>query len=232
MWNSFFKEVFKTIPDESFKKPNPGQNIKKPVLNGEWKGGEIYFIDSISGKLATEFTPKNIIKEKVITNIHSILYWVEKNNPQGETPKNPESDPQYRLWEYPVQNWVKYQNIKQENPDDIPKEYDDIHKQEYKPIIKIIQPTKNDVFNKNDTAALNVFASGKFPIKQADFFFKNKYLGSVKLKSEKLEQNIQFFINLSSFNNLEEKEKLEIKIYDKVYNYSEISMFINIISSF
>ena len=82
------------------------------------------------------------------------------------------------------------------------------------------------------SAFLNVFASGKFPIKQADFFFKNKYLGSVKLKSEKLEQNIQFFIDLSSFNNLEEKEKLEIKIYDKVYNYSEISMFINIISSF
>jgi 1A family penicillin-binding protein len=227
LWNSFFKEVFKNLPKESFKKPVKIE-VEKPVLKGEWKGSEVYFIDSVSGKLATEFTPKNLVKEKVVMNIHSILHWVDKNNPLGKIPERPEKDSQYNLWEYPVQNWVKYQNIKQETLNDIPKEYDDIHKPEYKPIIKIMQPNQNNVFNRNDIISLNISILSKFPLKQIDFFFKEKYLGSIKPKNKKIEQNIKFSFDLSSFLDLNKKERVKIKVYDKVYNSSETSMFLNI----
>jgi penicillin-binding protein 1A len=37
---------------------------------------------------------------------HEILYWVDKDNPTGLQPSNPESDPQYTRWELPVQAWL------------------------------------------------------------------------------------------------------------------------------
>ena len=64
MWNEFLTEVFKDLPKEYFEKP---KNLKgnKPFLNGQWLGGQIYLVDKISGKLATEFTPPELIQEKV-----------------------------------------------------------------------------------------------------------------------------------------------------------------------
>lgn len=38
--------------------------------------------------------------------VHDILHWVYKKDPTGPYPTNPESDPQYSHWEYPVQSWL------------------------------------------------------------------------------------------------------------------------------
>ncbi|OHA99515.1 MAG: hypothetical protein A3E32_00020, partial [Candidatus Zambryskibacteria bacterium RIFCSPHIGHO2_12_FULL_38_37] len=101
MWNAFMNEVLLITNDEKFKKPNDTSLSElKPVLKGEWRGGIEYVIDKISGKLATEHTPDETKEEKVLTDIHSILYWVDKKNPNGENPKNPEEDPQFKFWEY------------------------------------------------------------------------------------------------------------------------------------
>lgn len=37
---------------------------------------------------------------------HSLLYWTDKNNPQGPPPINPYSDPQFVYWETPIQTWL------------------------------------------------------------------------------------------------------------------------------
>lgn len=39
--------------------------------------------------------------------LHDILYWVDKNNPRAGKPSNPDSDPQYGLWEYGLAKWVE-----------------------------------------------------------------------------------------------------------------------------
>lgn len=52
----------------------------KPILNGTWQ------IPGEDGQ------------------IHDILYWVDRDNPQG--PGNSINDSQYRYWEYPVGAWV------------------------------------------------------------------------------------------------------------------------------
>lgn len=56
----------------------------KPVLKGMWCGR------SENGTLI----------------VHEILHWVQKRDPLGPYPINPESDPQYLHWEYPVQVWL------------------------------------------------------------------------------------------------------------------------------
>lgn len=43
----------------------------------------------------------------VYNNIHSILHFVDKDNPTGGYPANPSSDGQYVNWEYGVQQWNK-----------------------------------------------------------------------------------------------------------------------------
>jgi hypothetical protein len=42
--------------------------------------------------------------------VHTILYYVDKNDPTGPDPSNPASDPQFNHWETGVINWAK-QNI-------------------------------------------------------------------------------------------------------------------------
>ena len=36
---------------------------------------------------------------------HSLLFWTDKDNPQGPPPGNPYNDPQTQYWEYPIQTW-------------------------------------------------------------------------------------------------------------------------------
>ncbi|MCX6766915.1 MAG: PBP1A family penicillin-binding protein [Candidatus Moranbacteria bacterium] len=45
-------------------------------------------------------------KQKKISNAHSILYWVNKDDPRGAVPKNPQSDPQFNAWKSGVQAWA------------------------------------------------------------------------------------------------------------------------------
>ena len=68
------------IPTESFESPEPYEGGLKPFLTGSWMG------------------PGN--------DIHSELYWVDKNNPKGGVPGNSSNDEQFKNWEYSVQRWV------------------------------------------------------------------------------------------------------------------------------
>ncbi len=55
--------------------------------------------------------PDPIITEKPVLNgqyqAHEILYWLNKDDPQGAPPEKPDSDPQFKNWEASLQNWLK-----------------------------------------------------------------------------------------------------------------------------
>ncbi len=40
-----------------------------------------------------------------VVTAHDLLYWINKNDPQGPAPANPAADPQYSYWEYSVAGW-------------------------------------------------------------------------------------------------------------------------------
>ena len=54
--------------------------------------------------------PNPIITNKPILNgqrqIHEILYWLNKDDPQGAPPEKPDSDPQFKNWETALRNWL------------------------------------------------------------------------------------------------------------------------------
>jgi hypothetical protein len=86
--------------------PDPDYNNLKPILRGVWQGNQTVNIDKATGLLATADTPTDAIEQKVITDVHDILYWVNKSDPRGPVPTDPNSDPEYHLWEPPVEAWL------------------------------------------------------------------------------------------------------------------------------
>ena len=71
------QKLLETYPVENFTPPGPITDIN-PVLLGQ--------------------TDPN--------NPHSILYYINKDNPLGPAPQNPADEVEYLFWEVGVQNWL------------------------------------------------------------------------------------------------------------------------------
>ncbi len=81
---NFYSQVLPKRENETFTNPSPVSS-NKPMLNGQ------YIVEG---------------------NVHSILYYVNKDNPQGPYPINPSFDPQFKNWEEAIQRWAsEYLNI-------------------------------------------------------------------------------------------------------------------------
>lgn len=158
IWNAFMLEALKNHPKESFKNPEI-KETGKSILDGVIET-EIIEIDSLSGLLATEHTPAHLIKELEIDEHKTILHFVDKNNPLGPAPQNPESDPQYTVWQKAIDEWAK--NLEQDDDFYIPTEYDNIHLPENKPIIEIREPSQGANINESSLAVgLNISANNE-----------------------------------------------------------------------
>lgn len=127
-WRQFMDELLKNYENESFRSYDLPEDFETypNMIRGNWFGGESVVIDTVSGKLATEFTPEETRLEVPQPNPHTILHWINKNNPR--VPDDSQNDPQYRNWEYGVQQYVEENLQVLLNIDfDIPTEEDDIH---------------------------------------------------------------------------------------------------------
>lgn len=81
IWRAFMNKVLENQPVEFFNKPEFTPTDKQ-ILNGEY----------------------------IINNeIHDILYYIDKNDPFGPIPANPQNDPQFLNWETPVNHWKQNQ---------------------------------------------------------------------------------------------------------------------------
>lgn len=86
LWNDFLKNALPRFEPQSFEAPEPVPSPTKPMLNGQYE------------LLQTVNTTQT-------KHIHSILYYVDRNDPLGPIPENPRNDPQFENWESAVINW-------------------------------------------------------------------------------------------------------------------------------
>jgi membrane peptidoglycan carboxypeptidase len=180
IWHAFMEEALKSYPNEMFEKPeiDPDYDKLPPVLRGYWQGGTSYVVDTISGKLATEFTPKTTRKEYVITDVHDILHWVNRSNPR--TPGNSRDEGLYHNWETAVQDWWRanksqYSIITEAQK---PTDYDDVHTADNSPRVSIVSPANGSLVGMNDSVTVSIISTGKFPVKKMDVFLNNVYTGT------------------------------------------------------
>ncbi len=97
MWREFMDIALAKLPDDKFTQPTINRVGVKPILRGEY----------VDTQALMQLLENNdlINLPSVFQNTHSILHYVDKSNPLGPDPVNPNSDGQYANWEYAVQEW-------------------------------------------------------------------------------------------------------------------------------
>ena len=227
IWNKFMNEALKTLPTENFEEPDLslGSLTLKPVFRGFWQGNESFFVDKISGKLATADTPPETREEKVITNVHTILYWVDRNDILGPPPTDPTDNYQFNNWETAVQNWWaqnqnKYNLITWSQK---PLAADDVHTDSRKPDVGIASPRDGASYSPEERVYLSLSSSGSFPLQKVDIFINDRYL-------ESLTPPFNFSFVPKDLDNLETVNELRIVYYDTVYNRGEATTSFRIVN--
>ncbi|PLX27232.1 hypothetical protein C0583_04320 [Candidatus Parcubacteria bacterium] len=174
IWHDYMKQILGDTPIEYFKEPEI-KNSDKPLLNGEAGSMELIKIDKATGLLATEFTPESFIEEKNFLQPHSILHYIDINDPLGDIPENTEKDPQYKLWEEAVMNWALEQASSTETEivfETPPSEFDDIHTEENIPKLKIISPNNNQSLELI-VLSINIETDSKRGVERVEYYLNN-----------------------------------------------------------
>ncbi len=181
IWHEFMAEALKAYPNETFEKPEVDPNYAKlpPVLRGFWQGGTSFTVDTISGKLATDLTPVATRKEYVVTDVHDILYWINRANPR-DTSANSRGESLYQNWETAVQDWWKANAYKYPvvTLAQKPVGYDDVHTEANAPHVKLLTPTSGSSVSQKGTVLVTISSTGAYPLKRMDVFLNNAYVGS------------------------------------------------------
>lgn len=121
MWRALMDEAMKIVPSESFIDPIREDSYDiKPILRGKWQGGistisqstpvipiEVNPFMPVVPDEVNPLLPYESMTETLSGGVHTILHWVDKGNPRGPIPTNPELDSQYKYWEYGVQRWLQ-----------------------------------------------------------------------------------------------------------------------------
>ena len=218
MWNEIMQKILNKYPNESFKEPvSTITDSTKPVLRSVWQGGEQYFTDKISGKLATPRTPASLKQENFVNNIHSILYWVNKKDPLGPKPFSPENDSQFELWEIPIIEWAEKNGYGSSTTQIIPTEYDDVHTVENSPKVTIINPKENETIYLNNQYIIKTEIKSTYPTTHVDYFINNTFIGSA--------QKTPYYFSFTPKNiQLLENNTLKAVVYDSILNKGEASV--------
>lgn len=213
VWHAFLEDVFKTAPQERFIAPEPEDLTALPApLAGVWQGGEKYIIDTSSGKLATENTPIETRKIIVVPEVHSILYWIDKDNPRGPRPTNPQNDPQFAFWEEPVRVWAATQNIPEGDRSSIPTEYDTNHTSESAPVLSVSGTDLGQPHAINETITLSVGSIGKYPLSRVELFFNGQLI------EKRTEFPFSFSFTPEEITSLSADNTITIVGYDSIFN--------------
>ncbi len=218
IWNQYMREALRDTPPEQFTKP---QTIitGKPILDGQLTPETKIKIDTMSGKLATQYTPDSTLKEIATKEVHDILYYINKDDPRGEPPKNPADDPQFNSWELSALRWAKEQGINPNGNQLIPTEFDDIHLEKDQPKLIIITPLPNQTI-KDQFLVIEITASAPRGIKKIEYYLDNKLITA---KTDMGDANL----DLSDLDN--GYHALTVKVKDDLENTKSQSVEINVL---
>ncbi|MDQ5957728.1 MAG: penicillin-binding protein [Patescibacteria group bacterium] len=194
MWNAFMREYLAGLPNEYFIAPEPTPTDLKPVLRGSWQGGSGSIFDQGG-------------------SVHSILYYVDKDNPREPAPANPSSDPQFRNWEASVMSWKGQTGYIETATQD-----DETNVEPGELDIKIENISKK--YDKEDEVIINLERySGVASVK---FYLNDTYLGTLTKKP------YRFSFYPSEMSDIKNRNTIKVIGYDINNNSKEDTEVLNI----
>jgi len=215
-WNKFMTEALKNYQDEKFVEPEEQEKTGKDIIDGT-----LEIVDKIEvckyddGKycLANSKCPKKKKDDKKYFVAHTILYYVDKKDPLGDEPKDPEDDPQFKEWEKAVLKWgEKHADDKGRDP--VPdRECKSSDFSMDSTTVKIASPGDGDRI-KSRKFDIKADVSGDLDIDQVDFFFNDDSIGSRKSSPYEISYTIP-----QSDNN--DTSTIRVKVYDENGNSDE-----------
>lgn len=215
IWNEYMRRVLGNENIESFNAPKI-DITGKAVLDGVDVGLTKVKIDKASGLLATEFTPPSFIEEKSFQEPHTILYYINKNDPRGPELKNPSDDPQFDLWESRIQAWAIKNKINIEKP---PTEKDNLHLPENRPNFSIKNFSDGQEIT-NGMLSISILASAPRGIGRVEYSIDNATPEIITTYPFGLEKNLYGFS--TGFHDI------TIKVCDDIDNCSEQKLTFNL----
>ena len=224
IWRKFIERVLGDTPVERFKKYEE-EETGKDVLDGKSATTTIVKVDKVSGLLATENTPEDMIEERKYTEAHSILYYIQRDDPLGDDPIDAESDPQFKLWEDAIKIWMEEQNGSTSEDvivatGEIPTEYDNVHTEESKPQFKILTPSDKEILTSPFLLSRIEITNKAKPIRRVSYYLNNNLLSVKTSYPFNLENVIDFLDN--GFHNL------KVKVCDEVSSCAVNSIEFNL----
>lgn len=218
LWHEFMQTALESLPTEIFPPAPSIDPTLKPAIRGVWQGGQTYIVDRFSGALATENTPIDAREERVVQNVHSILYWVDKDNPLGPTPKNPNDDPQFIRWETPVRAWAQEHGYGDQSSAIIPVSNDTIHTQTN---FHLNTTLPNGTIDRKTKVTFTVTSTGA-ALRRVDIYINEVFIGSAT------QSPFQFSFMPNDIEGIKTVNTLTIVGYDNVLNQTKLSIPLNL----
>lgn len=215
LWKKFMTEAVKGRDSKPFDGPEP-DSINKPILRGQVMPEQKVKVHKVSGKIATDLTPLDLVEERTYRVVHNILHYLNKDNPRGPGPSNPKADKQYNSWEGAVQGWAAKQEYVLEEP---PTELDDSNASDKQPTVSFTSPSDGAVIK---DSAFKAAATGEASqgIKKIEFIIDSTVLATDT--SFPYEAAIDVTTVTNGFHNL------TAKITDLVGNVASSTVAINV----
>lgn len=169
IWQAFMKKTLEGAPSEKFT-PYTKYQSDKMILHGKYNETTARVCNVNNQILHETCCRPDQVVEKTFREIHTILYYVDKDNPRGPVPEHPENDPMYERWEKPIQEWIAREKIETGKA---PTETCDYHEEKNQPTINITSPAANDLIEDNN---INIEAEGEAPLTsdKVEFYFDDK----------------------------------------------------------
>jgi len=221
IWNRFIKQAYeiKNQKPENFIEPEP-IITNKDILNGKFAVDYKVKIDKTSGRLATNLTPPDLIEEKNYSQVHCILYYINKDDPRGEG--NGREDPQFNGWEETVIRWIASSGAGVFYNQQPPEEYDDIHIPLNQPLVSILSPVNFQNIDINSgSIKIEAEATARLGAEKVEFFLDDDLIGVKYSRPYSLYYQISQLIN-------EGEHIIEVKAFDIVGNSSSQKIRINL----
>jgi len=201
---------------ENFSEPQI-EKTGKAIIDGE-QIGKIIKINKETGEIATETTAPELVEEIFFADHHSVLFYIDKDDPLGPIPSNPEKDPQFKLWEERVLDWARKQD-EHYNPD-ILNQAENIYDPENIPVFSIKNIEDNTTIN-NENFSVELQATAPRGIYKVDYYINGNLLDRKTSYPFDLNKNISFLSN-GYYN-------LKVVVCDDVLNCAEKSLEFNLV---
>lgn len=178
IWHDFMQSALEGTPLEQFVKPEPLTNVthdimrgKIPEVKGKW--------DATTNLFYTTGCPVNLGVPSTFKELHGLLFYLQRDNPNGPSPVNAESDPQFKRWEEGVAAWRdKHNETNKNNPDEpryvdsLPLPICDAAGSENLPKITITEPGTSIL--KSSPVTIKATVDSSQPLKEVRFLLDGK----------------------------------------------------------